>query len=140
MIQLWNWNLTGDTLTAITGDPWNVRNDFNRYFYFNPVTTQVPPGATVAPIQWVAFPNRVLWYFSQGGSPGNPFQLSGQQILELGDTGKISGNPAFANGFPAVPSGLKNICPQINWNSDKSTWSTFGPPGPRGWQDEYCEW
>jgi hypothetical protein len=140
LVQLWNWDLIGDTLTAITGDPWNVLNDLNRYFYFNPVTTQVPPGATVAPIQWGAFPNRVLWYFSQGGSPGNPFQLSAQQILELADTGKISGNPAFANGFPAVPSGLRNICPQIDWNSDKSTWATFGPPGPRGWQDEYCEW
>ena len=24
LVQLWNWNLIGDTLTAITGDPWNV--------------------------------------------------------------------------------------------------------------------
>jgi hypothetical protein len=135
--QLWNWNLTGDTLTAITGDPWNVVNDFNRYFYFNPVTTAIPPGAAVVPIQWVAFPNRVLWYFSSGGSPGNPFQLSAQAVLELGDTGKIQGNPAFANGFPAVPA---SACPGIDWNSPQSGWRTFGPAGPRGWQDEYCEW
>jgi hypothetical protein len=140
LIQLWNWNLIGDTLTAITGDPWNVLYDFNRYFYFNPITTPIPSNATVEAIQWVAFPNRVLFYFSQGGSPGNPFQLSAQAVLELGDTGKVKGNPAFASGFPPVPSGLKQICPVINWNSDKSTWQTFGPPGPRGWQDEYCEW
>jgi hypothetical protein len=138
--ELWNWNLIGDTLTAITGDPWNVLNDYNRYFYFNPLVTTIPGNATLVPIQWVAFPNRVLWYFSQGGSPGNPFQLSTQAVLELGDAGKVAGNPDFANGFPPVPSGLKVICPQIDWNSDKSQWQTFGPPGPRGWQDEYCEW
>ena len=137
LLQLWNWNLIGDTLAAITGDPWNVLNDFNRYFYFNPVTTPIPQGAVKAPIQWVAFPNRVLWYFSKGGAPGNPFQLSPQAVLELADTGRISGNPAFADGFPAVPSAA---CPNINWNSPKSDWQIFGPPGPRGWQDEYCEW
>jgi hypothetical protein len=135
--QLWNWNLIGDTLTAITGDPWNVLNDLNRYFYFNPVTTAIPAGATVAPIQWVAFPNRLLWYFSQGGSPGNPFQLSASQVLELGDLGRIPGDPRFANGFPPVPT---SVCPGIDWTSPQSSWSTFGPPGPRGWLDEYCEW
>ncbi len=140
LVQLWNWNLIGDTLTAITGDPWNVLDDFNRYFYFNPVTTPIPSGATVVPIQWVAFPNRVLWYFSQGGSPGNPFQLSAEAVLELGDTGKVAQNPVFATGFPPVPSTLKEICPQIDWTSSQSSWQTFGPPGPRGWQDEYCEW
>src|ERR1700729_865593 len=88
LVQLWNWNLAGDTLTAIVGDPWNVLNDFERYFYFNPVTTPIPAGAQVVPIHWVAFPNRLLWYFSQGGSAGNPFQLSSQDILELGDAGK----------------------------------------------------
>jgi hypothetical protein len=140
LVQLWNWNLIGDTLTAITGDPWNVLNDCNRYFYFNPVTTPIPSDAKVVPIQWVAFPNRVLWYFSRGGSPGNPFQLSTQEVLELADTGRIQGNRAFAKGFPTVPSGLKEVCPQIHWNSPTSSWKTFGPPGPRGWQDEYCEW
>jgi hypothetical protein len=138
--QLWNWNLSADTLTAITGDPWNVLNDSNRYFYYNPVTTAIPAGGQVVPIHWVAFPNRLLWYFSQAGSPGNPFQLSPSDVLELGDTGKIAGNPAFAGGFPPVPSGLNQVCPDINWKSDRSTWKTFGPPGPRGWQDEYCEW
>ncbi|HEX3683730.1 MAG TPA: hypothetical protein VHU83_14440 [Bryobacteraceae bacterium] len=140
LLQLWNWNLIGDTLTAITGDPWNVLNDFNRYFYFNPVVTAIPATAKVAHILWPAFPNRVLWYFSQGGSAGNPFQLSTQATLELGDTGKVAGNPDFANGFPPVPSGLNAICPQLDWSSDQSKWQTFGPPGPRGWQDEYCEW
>jgi len=136
---LWNWNLVGDTLTGITGDPWNVVNDSNRYFYFNPVTTAIPSDAANVPIQWVAFPNRVLWYFSAGagGSPGNPFQLSQAEILELADTGKISANPSFASGFPPVP---QSACPAIDWTSSKTDWQTFGPPGPRGWQDEYCEW
>ena len=134
---LWNWNLIGDTLTGITGDPWNVSNDLNRYFYFNPVRTAIPSSAVNVPIQWVAFPNRVLWYFSAGGSPGNPFQLSQAEILELADTGKIKANPSFANGFPAVP---RSACPAIDWTSPKTGWQTFGPLGPRGWQDEYCEW
>jgi hypothetical protein len=140
LVKLWNWNLAGDTLTGITGDPWNVLNDANRYFYFNPTVTTIPDDASVVPIQWVAFPNRVLWYFSQGGSPGNPFQLPTQEVLELADTGKIAGNPKFAAGFPPVPSGLKQICPEIKWDSPQSAWRTFGPAGPRGWQDEYCEW
>src|SRR4029078_11311446 len=131
-----------DTLTGITGDPWNVQNDNNRYFYFNPVATTIPSGATVVPIQWIAFPNRVLWYFAKGGagSPGNPFQLSSAAILELADTGRVASNPAFAKGFPPVPSGIGACCPQLNWNTPKAQWRTFGPPGPRGWQDEYCEW
>ena len=140
LLQLWNWNLIGDTLTSITGDPWNVLNDNNRYFYFNPVSTPIPAGATVAPINWIAFPNRLLWYFTQGGSPGNPFQITNAQVLELADTGKIAGNPSFANGFPAVPRNLSDICPAINWASDPSQWQTYGPPGARGWLDEYCEW
>jgi len=124
-------------MTSITGDPWNVKNDSNRYFYFNPVTTSVPNDANAVPIQWVSFPNRVLWYFSQGGSPGNPYQLSETQVLELADTGKIRGNPEFSNGFPAIPT---TLCPNIDWKQPASDWRTFGPPGPRGWQDEYCEW
>jgi len=138
--QLWNWNLIGDTLTGIVGDPWNVVNDSNRYFYFNPVTTTVPSGAATVPINWVAFPNRVIWYFadgSDGGSPGNPFQLPLSAVLELADTGKIRGNPAFASGFPKAPT---SACPEVDWKSPQSGWATFGPPGPRGWQDEYCEW
>ena len=139
LLQLWNWNLIGDTLTSIVGDPWNVVNDQNRYFYFDPVTTSIPQNPTVVQIQWVAFPNRLLWYFGQDGSPGNPFQLSDADLLELGDTGKIAGNPKFASGFPPVPT-FRELCPQINWKSDPSTWQTYGPAGPRGWQDEYCEW
>lgn len=134
---IWNWNLIGDTRTAITGDPWNAINDSNRYFYFNPVTTNIPTTAVTNPIQWVPFPNRVKEYFSSGGSNGNPFLLSADEILELADTGKIKAKSAFANGFPTVPS---SACPNIDWNSPKADWRTFGPPGPRGWQDEYCEW
>ena len=97
LLQLWNWNLLGDTLTSITGDPWNVLNDSNRYFYFNPATTPIPADAKTLPIQWIAFPNRPLWYFGKSGSPGNPFQLELAALLELVDTGKIAGNPAFAS-------------------------------------------
>src|SRR5262249_55243014 len=127
---LWNWNLIGDTLTGMTGDPWNVVNDSNRYFYFNPATTAIPGSAVAVPIQSIAFPNRVQWYFSQGGSPGNPSQWSPHTILELADTGKVAANPAFADGFPAVPA---SACPAIDWSSPGTGWRTFGPPGPRGW-------
>ena len=79
-----NWNLTGDTLTGIVGDPWNMTNDLNRYFYFNPTTTVIPSGAVVVPIQWGAFPNRILSYFSASGSQGNPFQLEMEAVLGVG--------------------------------------------------------
>ncbi len=42
-----------------------------------------------------------------------------------------------------VPS---DICPTVNWQQPESQWKTgksfnsFGPPGPRGWKDEYNEW
>jgi hypothetical protein len=36
--------------------------------------------------------------------------------------------------FPEVP---QNTCPQADW---KGPLGRFGPYGPRGWQDEYCEW
>lgn len=39
--DLWNWNLISDTLAGITGNPWNVANDANRYFYFDPTTTTI---------------------------------------------------------------------------------------------------
>lgn len=39
-----------------------------------------------------------------------------------------------------------DICPLVNWNQPATEWkvgvnqNNFGPPGPRGWKDEYNEW
>lgn len=135
---LWNNFMVGATQIAIVGDPWTVQNDNNRSWYFNLNDTVVPPGTTPAAITWTAFPNRLNEYFGtvDTGNP-NPFQLSAVQLAELADTGKVAGVPAFANGFPNVPT---EICPKINWKQSTSDWQPFGPGGPRGWQDEYCEW
>ena len=67
----------------------------------------------------------------------NPFQLTTAQVDELADTGKVAALPGFKDGFPAVTPA---VCPQLDWTQDPKTWQSFGPPGPRGWQDEYCEW
>jgi hypothetical protein len=32
------------------------------------------------------------------------------------------------------------LCPTVDWKQPETEWIKFGPYGPRGWLDEYCEW
>ncbi|MGK7874169.1 MAG: hypothetical protein AB4426_12905 [Xenococcaceae cyanobacterium] len=67
-------------------------------YYFNPLTTDIPPDAPSPPISWIAFPNRINVIYSSASQP---------ERWRYADQGP-----------PNYP----------------------GPPGPRGWQDEYSEW
>ena len=114
----WNTNLNGFTNQGIGGNPWNQPNASGITNYFNPLLVTIPPGSTLAQIQWPAFPGRIGAY-----NPG----LTPEQVLQLGDTGYmlVGGRQQT---FPAI---TKNGCTGAAQNIP------FGPYGPRGWQDEY---
>lgn len=121
-LEIWSHNVTHWTQQAILGDPWTTRYDSPRPYYYHPLTTQESADSDVRQISWFPFPNRLKAYFRDTFSP--------DQLYELADNGKLSGG----QGIPAVPS---NVCPDID---RKSPPKTYSPGGPRGWQDEYCEW
>src|SRR5262249_15068957 len=49
-------------------------------------------------------------------------------------TGFYTDNSGKRVSFQQIPA---TLCPQADWDG---TLKTFGPYGPRGWLDEYCEW
>ncbi|MBQ4852825.1 hypothetical protein [Pseudoalteromonas sp. MMG012] len=104
-------------------------------YFYNPATTTIPNGTASAPVTWNAFPGRLQQYFSASTpvSPSNPYNLSLTQLRELADTGSYTSNgqPQALQDIPAV------FCPEADWSG---TLNPFLPYGPRGWQDEYCEW
>lgn len=118
MTPQWNANLNGFTQQGITGDPWNSTNASGITHYFNPLDTPIPSGAAEASITWGAFPGRIGRYFPQL-SQGNQWSLA--------DTGYQTNGQSF-------PSITTNPC------TGQSEDLPYGPYGPRGWQDEYCEW
>jgi hypothetical protein len=133
-LKTWSTNLNSWTEIAIVGNPWSSRNDYNRYYYYNPLTTDVPDGSQVTPIQWNAFPNRLFNFFQDVNAP-KIYQLQDEQIFALADTGYWLDNFAHL-GNVQVPTNPE-LCPTTNWNGDKQDYT---PQGPRGWLDEYCEW
>jgi len=114
----WNLNLTGFTEQGIVGDPWNSTNNANASNYINPVENPPPASSTVTSITWAAFPGRIGYYFPK---------LTAAQQLQLADTGYLPDGSSFPNITTDPCSGAAINLP-------------YGPYGPRGWQDEYCEW
>jgi len=116
----WNTNVNGFTQQAIVRDPWNLTNATGITNYINPAVTPLPPNPPLAQIQWNAFPNRISYYFPH---------LSVNEVFSLADTGyQLDGTTSF-------PDITKNPCSGLPAKP-----KPYGPYGPRGWQDEYCEW
>ncbi len=115
----WNTNLNGFANQAITGNPWNATNSQAFASYVNPIDTPLPSGTQTAAILWNAFPGRISYYFPS---------LPQQDVYSLADTGYQTNGQSFPNITTDPCSGL-SVPPQ-----------PYGPYGPRGWQDEYCEW
>lgn len=119
------------TINSQMGNPWTSQYDHPRSWYFNPTTTPVTPSsANTVPIQWTAFPNRINHYFK------GPFTTkfgndASDKLYELADIGPAAFSAKY--GFPLVVP--QNPCDPSNTQT-----KPFGPNGPRGWQDEYCEW
>lgn len=125
--ESWTFNLTGFTQQGITGNPWNSMNAADNTWYFNPVTTD-PAEVVYQPIQWNAFPGRLEYYYGGGGGTNSTgLVLPMNDLQALADTGKTADGKPFSE------------LPQIT-NPCSAVVSNYGPFGPRGWQDEYCEW
>ncbi|HEY4015754.1 MAG TPA: hypothetical protein VGM06_20580 [Polyangiaceae bacterium] len=118
----WSANLDGFTRQGIVGNPWNATYASNQTSYFNPLGTPVS-GAGYAPIAWGAFPGRINAYFPS---------LSATQQLQLGDYGYYTDGKGVTQTFGHIPQ--TPMAPVTGQNVP------YGPYGPRGWQDEYCEW
>jgi hypothetical protein len=126
LIAAWTNNLGGFTQQGIVGNPWNATYSANNTLYFNPLT-YVPPSqptlSNYAPIPWEAFPGRIGAYMPN---------LTADQARELADTGYYIDNEGNKQTFAMIP---QNPCDPQPGQDMK-----FAPYGPRGWQDEYCEW
>ncbi len=105
------------------------------YFFYNPLDVDIPRDTAAALVSWVAFSGRIDQFYSSTPpvSPPNPYRLTQDQIYQLADTGYYIAAGQNTT-FQDIPS---QLCPQATWSG---TLKTFGPYGPRGWMDEYCEW
>ena len=119
MVDRWTRYVNAWTERSIQGDPWTVLFDRDRYWYYNPMKTDVPDGGTRAVIFWSAFPNRVQYILEQT----YPGVYSEEDIYRIVD----EGDP------PDIPA---EDCPALNVYAPKID---YHPGGPRGWLDEYCE-
>ncbi|HEX5872894.1 MAG TPA: hypothetical protein VFY65_20825 [Longimicrobium sp.] len=121
----WNTNVSGWITQAMPASP---------SFFYDPISTDIPEGSPSVLVQWVAFPGRLQQFYSSAppNQPTGPYKLTQEQIYSLADQYAPTGSALPA--FQPIPSSL---CPQANW---QGALKTFGPYGPRGWLDEYCEW
>lgn len=95
--------------------------------YYNPLVTPIPAGSAAVDVAWIAFPNRLVQYLGQDQVPSNPYNLTQDMLNQLADTGGLAKYP--------IPT---TRCPQADWSAGGTT-EPYGPYGPRGWLDEYCE-
>ena len=112
MDALWNQNLNGFTQQGMLNNRWNTINTPQTTNYFNPVENN--PKSDAAQITWSPFPGRLAYNFPQA---------SQSQLNEMADTGHM---PSDISNDPCSPSQGSQV--------------PYFPYGPRGWQDEYCEW
>jgi hypothetical protein len=135
MQTLWNTNVDGINQQAVLGNPWNQVFTSPQNWWYHPLTTDVPEGVPAAAITWIAFPNRLVTYFGSAATgtvyPNN-YNFDVTTLFAMADTGQYNGGP-----FPQIPV---NRCTGPNggpqWDGPLQS---YGPFGPRGWMDEYCE-
>lgn len=120
--QAWATNVQAWTRQAIVGNPWNATNSSNQNFYYDPlVTPNLPAPSNALKVPWTALPNRINYYYGS--------LLSDEQQYEMADTGEVKGVD-----LPPIPQ-QSAVC-----DGELQPTAEYGPYGPRGWQDEYCEW
>lgn len=126
LAQAWSQNVNGFTNQAITGNPWNLLFSAQQTAYYNPLVTPIPAGSAAVDVAWIAFPNRLVQYLGRDQVPPNPYNLTQDMLNQLADTGGLAKYP--------IPT---TRCPQADWSAGGT--EPYGPYGPRGWLDEYCE-
>lgn len=125
LADAWSQNVEGFEQQAITGSPWNTIGASQQTGWYDPMRTPIPAGSATVDVAWICFPNRLVQYLSQNQVPPNPYNLTPDVIDQLVDSGELANYP-----IPATR------CPQPDWGGSLQP---FGPYGPRGWLDEYCE-
>jgi hypothetical protein len=113
LIEHWSANINRWISAAQIGDVWDIFNYGPRPAFYNPLTTDTPASAIVAPISWSAWPGRIAAYFPDQSEYWSAWADDGVPV---------SYNITF------------NLCTQ------QPEQLPYTPTGPRGWQDEYCEW
>ncbi len=133
--EFWHVTVEAFTQQAILGNPWDKAAMSHTRYYYDPTSTErVAEGSPIL-ISWGAFPNRLNQFFGEASAlPENPYRLGRKAVWELADSGSFTDNAQKKHPFPQVP---RKFCPQADW---KGPLQEMGPFGPRGWQDEYCEW
>ena len=111
MNEFWSNNLDGFTQQGMLNNPWNSTNTPETTNYYNPIDNN--PASQTASIKWSAFPGRLAFNFP------NATQEQLNEMADMGNmSGKITNSPCSSDGQQVA----------------------YFPYGPRGWQDEYCEW
>lgn len=108
---LWSSNLDGFTQQGMLNNPWNSSNTPSTTNYYNPIDNN--PVSDTLNILWSAFPGRLSFNFPSAT------QAQLEQMADQGDMSSSITNSPCSNDGQQVP---------------------YFPYGPRGWQDEYCEW
>lgn len=116
--DIWNANLQGFVAQGIVGNPWTATNSSDQTWYYDPTAADTQD-AKYAQILWSPLPGRITYYFPQLANTPDLFALA--------DTGRDTRGQSFGQitTTPCDPDG---------------SMQAYGPYGPRGWQDEYCEW
>lgn len=112
MNAAWSGNVNRWVESALVGDVWDLVNYGPRPAFYNPLNTDTPSSAVNAPIPWQAFPGRISALFPNDSS--NWFEWADNGVPKPVTTDLCS-----QQTIPPIP---------------------YPPTGPRGWQDEYCEW
>jgi hypothetical protein len=141
-MEQWTTNVNGWTQQAIAG---------GSSLYYNQLDIIIPNTAAIAdPVLWPAFPYRFIQYYGQGTSPANPYNYpmdassdpTKPELYQIADTGSLPGGVVL----PRIPHWgcvckFNTYCQEQDyWNCPQSQFIEYGPYGPRGWMDEYCEW
>lgn len=108
----WSGNVNRWVEAALVGDVWDLLNYGPRPAFYNPLTTSVPPSAANAAIPWQAFPGRLSALFPNDSA-------SWFEWADNGVTKQVTTDLCSQQTIAPIP---------------------YPPTGPRGWQDEYCEW
>ncbi len=112
MNTLWNQNLNSFTQQGMLNNRWNTINTPSTTNYYNPEDNN--PISSAAQITWSPFPGRLSYNFPTA---------SQSALNQMADTGVM---PGEISDDPCDTSQGENVA--------------YYPYGPRGWQDEYCEW
>jgi hypothetical protein len=132
-LTAWSNYVTYCVKNSQMGNPWTNSYDHPRAWYYNPLEQpdSTPSVDNTVPIQWTAFPNRVNFYFMNLFVQKFGKDQAQDKLQELADIGPA----VFTKKY-----GVALLVPQNGCDPKSPVTRSFGPNGPRGWQDEYTEW